>query len=110
MLKAQGATNVLVWASLSAGGKPASDDLVWFAKPKDLPLGDPGLSADVAGGGADFTVTLKAVRPALYAWLDVPGREARFSDNFIHVAPGAPATITVRLDRPISRGDFTRAL
>mgnify|MGYP000848183639 CR=1 FL=1 len=109
-LKAQGPTNLLVWVSLSVGGTQASDDLVWFAKPKDLPLADPGLAAEVAGGGGDYTVTLTAAKPALYTWLDVPGREARFSDNFIHIAPGAPVAITVRLDRPMPRDEFARAL
>ena len=40
-------------------------------------------------------VTLKAQKPTLFVWLDLPGIDARFSDNFFHMIPGKAVTLHV---------------
>jgi hypothetical protein len=109
-LQKQSAANLLVWLSFDGGGKLASDNLIMLAKPKELKLLDPGLTSAVSGSGADFTVTVRAQHPALWAWLDVPGMDARFSDNFVHIAPDAPVEFKVKLAREMSKQDLANVL
>lgn len=114
-LKKYGAPNLLLWLELGAGGAIISSNLVTFARPKHLELPEPEIGfslrplteREAAGFQATrlapgqpsdrrgFAVTLKAKKPALWAWLEIRGRDARYSDNFIHLAPGRPATIAV---------------
>ena len=84
--------------------------MVLLARPKQLPLQDPQLSFTASGSGTNYTVTVRAGKPALWVWLDIPGVEARFSDNFIHIAPGASAKFNVQLTKPMSKSDFLKTL
>jgi beta-mannosidase len=110
LVQQHGASNVLVWASLDVAGERVSENLIALAKPKELPLVNPELKTEVNGDGTDWTVTIKAAHPALWTWADVSGADARYSDNFIPIAPGAPARITVHLAQPMAKADFTAAL
>jgi beta-mannosidase len=91
-----GARNLLLWLELRVKGKPVSDNLVTFSRPKHLELQDPGIRMAVrSAGGRAFTVTLRARRPALWVWLDLRGTDAAYSDRFFHLRPGRPVTIEV---------------
>jgi len=92
------------------GGKLTTDNVVLLARPKELQLLDPQLSFTVSGSGTNYTVTVRAGNPALWVWLDLPGVDARFSDNFIHIAPGAPAKFNVQLPKPMSKSGLLKAL
>ena len=94
-LAAVGKGRLLVWSTLTVDGKPASENLTLFVRPKDLALSDPSLKADVAADGDGFAVTLTAGRPALWAWVSLDGADATYSDNFVHVRPDRPVTIRV---------------
>jgi beta-mannosidase len=109
-LQHSGANNVLVWLNLDVGGRPVSDNLVTFVYPGKLDLVDPRLSADVSEHEGQFTVTLKAEHPALWAWLELEGLDARCSQNFVHVCGQRPAEITVRPATPLTKEAFQRAL
>jgi beta-mannosidase len=110
LVQQHGAANLLVWVALDIDGQPASDNLITFAKFKELNLVDPQVQADVAGDGQEFTVTLRARHPALWTWLDIAGADACYSDNFVHLAPDTPVRIVVRPTQPMSRAEFVRAL
>lgn len=109
-VKKYGANNVLVWLKLDVGGHTVSDNLVTLVYPKELNLADPRMSADVCEKQGQFVVTLKAAHPALWAWLELEGCDARFSQNFVHVTGDAPAAITVRPATPLSREAFLKKL
>lgn len=68
------------------------------------------LGTEVSGGGKNWTVTLHAKHPALWAWLEVTGAGARYSDNFIHLSGEKPARIVVNLDKEMSKEEFVRSL
>jgi beta-mannosidase len=106
-VQAHGPHDLILGIELVVDGKVASSNLVTFARPKHLELQDPGFSVDVseAGDGA-FQVTVCVQRPALWAWLELPERVARYSDNFVHVFPGKPVTITVRPADEMSLDEF----
>ena len=75
-----------------------------------MSLSDPEIKASVRKAPAGFAVTLRAKRPALWAWIELVGRDAVFSDNFIHLRPGRPARINVYTDRPLPVREVARRL
>ena len=110
-VEAAGATNALLWLELWSGGRMVSENLVSFARPKHLELQEPLLKARVrpVRGGA-YEVTLKARRPALWAWLELAATDARLSDNFFHVRPGRPVKVRVTPAAPLSLAELKRQL
>ncbi len=106
-----GRNNVLAWLKLDIAGQTVSENLVTLAYPRELNLADPVLTAEIAEQGqGEFAVTLHAAHPALWAWLELDGVDARFSDNFVHVNPDKPAIITVRPAVPMTKAAVQRAL
>jgi beta-mannosidase len=110
-IRTHGTNNFLVWLKLDVAGQTVSENLVTLAYPRELNLLDPALSATISGEGPqEFTVTLHAAHPALWTWLELDGADARFSDNFVHVSPARPMTITARTAAPMTREAVERAL
>ena len=111
-LEAHGPRDLMIWLDLRVGGKVVSTNWATFARPKHLELADPRITVDVGEAGADggYPVTLSAERPALWAWLELVDGEARFADNFLHLAPGHPAEVTVYPQEPTSAEALRRAL
>jgi beta-mannosidase len=107
--------DALVWLKVSVDGQTVSDNLVTFVYPKALPLVEPKLTAEIirleAGSkSGKFVVELKSEHPALWAWLDLDGIDARYSQNFVHVTKDSPAQVEVRPATPMSLGDFQNSL
>jgi beta-mannosidase len=120
-VESAGLAGVMLWLELRTGGRTASTNLVTLARPKHMDLVEPGIRATVrqikpakSPEGTGFRVTLKARRPALWAWLElepsdpsvgsgldreprrtVEGADARYSDNYFHLAPGVPVSVDV---------------
>jgi beta-mannosidase len=110
-IEKQGASNLLVWLKLEVGGETVSENLVTLAYPRALELADPRLTANVAEGrDGEYAVTLRAERPALWAWLELEGSDAKFSDNFVHIPKAGTATIRVRPAGQMSREEVRKAL
>ncbi|MGO9108119.1 MAG: beta-mannosidase [Thermoguttaceae bacterium] len=111
VVEKQGEKNILVWLKLDVAGETVSENLVTLAYPRELKLLDPALSADITEKGQGlFTVVLHAEHPALWTWLELDGVDARFSDNFVHVGPAGPVTITVQPAMPMTKDALQRAL
>ena len=105
-----GANGFLTWLKLEVAGKVVSENLVLLALPKELKLPDPKLATSVKESGSEFLVKIESERPALWAWLELKSADAKFSDNFVHVMPGAPRTILVQPSQRLHKGDFADAL
>lgn len=105
-----GAGGVLLWLDLHVHGKRISDNLIFFALPKDIKLADPKLATDVDKSSDGFVVTVKSEAPALWTWLELENADANYSDNFFHCQPGAPRKIIVKPWSDLSQDDFTRQL
>jgi len=102
-LRRSGPRDLLLWLALEEGGRIASTNLVTFARPKHLPLEQPALRAGVSDmGNGTLRVTLTAEKPALWAWISLGNAEARYSDNFVHIAPGRPVQIMVTPFAPLT--------
>lgn len=109
-LGGRGPRELLFWLELERGGEVVSDNLVLFARPKHLELGDPGIETDVAVDGDGFLVELSAAAPALWAWIELDGADARASDNFVSLCPGRPVKIRVEPAERVSPKAFRRQL
>ncbi|MFC1452997.1 glycoside hydrolase family 2 protein [Verrucomicrobiota bacterium] len=106
-----GAEDLLVWLDLESAGRAISSDLVMLVRPKRLALQPPALSASVRkGAGGCFNVTVRARQAAFWVWLELPGNEAVFSDNFFHVLPDTPVKVEAETSGAISADQFRRNL
>ena len=112
LLRARGPRDVMVWLDLRIDGKVVSSNWASYARPKHLELLDPAITVRMDGVAPDggHRVTLEAARPALWAWLELAGCEARYSDNFVHLAPGHPAEIVVYPEQSFSPAALRDAL
>jgi hypothetical protein len=94
--KAAGLPSLLLWMTVTPEGKPAETNIAYFVFPGQLTLPTPSIQPKVTGAGKQFNVTLESAQPALWTWLNLPkDPDARYSDNFVHLEPGTPITITV---------------
>lgn len=110
-VSAAGADRVLLWAEATAPGVEKAVAAMAFVRPKELDLADPELSVAVDHAGDGFDITLKASRPALWAWLTLGGDpDARFSDNFIPIDPAAPARIHLTPSKPTDAAAIRKSL
>lgn len=109
-LDTRAARDLLLWLKLDIDGRTVSENLATLVYPRELELLDPQLKADVTERGDDYRVQLTAAHPALYTWLSFDGFDARCSDNFVHIRPGAPVEITVHPAVPTTREAFVKAM
>ncbi len=111
VLAKHGPRDIIVWVDLWMGGVRRSSNLALFARPKHLELANPkiGLTVKDLKDGS-FVVTLAAHTPALWAWLELDGADARFSDNFLHLLPGRPESVIVTPARPMPLARLKKAL
>ena len=108
--KSVGADSLLIWLKLVSKGKVISENLVSFARPKDLKLLEPGLKTQIALVKDGFRVSLTAERPALYTWLSMDEADASYSDNFVHLDGQNAVEILVHPKQPMTREEFAKAL
>lgn len=102
-LTSLGPRELLLWLELAVGSQTVSTNLVTFARPKHMPLEQPHLRAQVEDlHDGSLRVTLSAEKPALWVWIELLYAEARYSDAFVHVAPGKLVEILVTPERPLS--------
>ena len=106
-----GADELMLFVELSVGQLVVSTNFASFAKPKRMALAEARIAADVKAVGPEaFLVTLRAERPALWTWLELTGIDARMSDNFVHLYPGAAEEIVVCPARKLTVEQFRRKL
>ncbi|MGI5870187.1 MAG: glycosyl hydrolase 2 galactose-binding domain-containing protein [Kiritimatiellia bacterium] len=116
LLDYYGHEDVVVWLSLMDGeGYVLSRAPVIFAPPKHLAMVDPHLAVDVADtldvdGEQAFKVTVSAASPAFWVWLDLPGEQAQFSDNFFCLEPDEPHDVYVSTVNRMTQFAFRRKL
>jgi beta-mannosidase len=96
--------DLIVWIEAYEGSELLAENFVTFARPKHLELShEPAVSSEVAeAADGSFTVTLRAEHVALWTWLELSDSDFRASDNFVHLRPGAPRTITITPSESLS--------
>lgn len=103
--------NLLIWSTLRVEGKIASEGCHLVSAPKDLHLPKPGLKHSVSRSGEDtFRVVVETRKPALWVWVHLKDIDARYSDNFVHLAPWRKLDIEVRPAKRISLSECEQRL
>ena len=104
--------NCIVWLEVYDRRRLVGENMVIFARPKHLELSaQPKISASVAAGkGNRFMVTLSSKASALWTWIELSSTDFRADDNFVHLRPGAPRTLTVTPAKPLTLKQFKSQL
>jgi beta-mannosidase len=90
------------------GDKPISRAVVYFAAAKAMPLPDPGVVSEIAGGAGDYTLTLKANRLARSVWIGFGDTDVEVADNAFDLLPGE--TVTLKLKSAADLATLKKAL
>ena len=93
-LQSVGSNHAMLWLNLFIDGQSVATQMVLFEKPKAIDFLNPELKTAVQPAGDGFDVSVWAVHPAMYAWLDL-GTDAKYSDNFVDLPAGQRMTIHV---------------
>jgi beta-mannosidase len=109
-VKKYGVRNLMVWLEAAVKGRTVSTNFVTFARPKHLELCPPDIKAEVSQIKGKPTVTLTTKAPALWTWLELDGTDVRFSDNYFHLRPGKPVSITISTDVSLSAAKIKKQL
>ena len=78
-------------------GEVLSDEIYYFAHPKDQQLSKEGLSYQVKEKNGKCEVTLKAKKLTRDIFIEIPEQGARFSDNFFDLLPGQQKKVVIDL-------------
>lgn len=105
-ITSHGANNLLIWVEVLSQDRVLAQNTLFFGGPLGMKLPKPQLETEISGDRKVYQVRIATDVAALWVWLDLERHDASYSDNFIHLRPNHPKTITVSLDRPISQQDF----
>jgi beta-mannosidase len=109
-IKKCGIRDLIIWLDVTAKVKSISTNLVTFARPKHLELCPPEITVKYTQANGNTAVTLTAKAPALLTWLELAGTDARFSDNYFHLRPGNPVSITIETEKPLTLAGIKKNL
>ncbi|MEO0596898.1 MAG: glycoside hydrolase family 2 protein [Chloroflexota bacterium] len=86
--------DLLLWLQCKRDATVLSDAVLMLVDTVELALPEPTISVKAREQGGDtYEVQLSTDVVAMYVWLDAP--DARFSDNFFHMRPSVPYSVTV---------------
>ena len=103
---------LVVWLGIVADdGYVLSSNCAIFAPPREMQIVDPGIQAEIRPWDDHcYAVTLTAERPAFWSWIEMRGCNAKYDDNFVHLAPHQPFRIRVTPMRSMRIDEFREAL
>jgi beta-mannosidase len=89
--------NLIFWAWVEdAEGVEESRNMGLFTRPKHLELQTPNITATVSEAGeGSFNIALTSDKPAPWTRLELADMDGKFSDNFLHLDPALPTTVTL---------------
>jgi beta-mannosidase len=96
VLKGFDARRTFVAAELAVNGKPVSQNLWFFAEPKDLSLPPAEVTSDLAKAGSAYRLRLSSKVLARDVFVSAGNLEATYSDNFLDLLPGQAVEIEVK--------------
>jgi hypothetical protein len=105
---------MMIFVELYDGKEMISSNFSSFERPKYMELEKGALTYEIVENSSEsingWDVIITAEKPALWCWLEVTGKKAVYSDNFICLRAGQIYTITVKTDKKISETAFKKAL
>jgi beta-mannosidase len=86
--------DVFLTATLVIGTKELDQEFVYFAKPKDLKLPEPGIKTRISDKGDHFVIEITTQKLCKNLMLISDNTDVQFSDNFFDMQPGETRTVT----------------
>jgi beta-mannosidase len=85
---------VVLTATLMVGSNEIDQEFIYFAKPKDLKLPDPGIKTRISQKGDQFVIEVTSQKLCKNLMLISDNTDVLFSDNFFDMQPGEIRLIT----------------
>lgn len=104
------ARDLLIWYNLKTESGLTCQDFASLVKPKHLALEKPNYTWRVVEKRTCFEIDVEVDKPALWAWLEMPDRECRWSDNFVCMQPGRTYPFTTEKQADLTREQLERGL
>jgi beta-mannosidase len=99
-----------LWLELMQDGVTVSKNMLTLAPPKHLNLVDPELQTVVTESDNGFTVEVSSNAVAMWAWLELDGVDATYSDNFVCIRPEHGMTVLVQTEESLTLEEFNSRL
>lgn len=102
MLKGEDSTRVILYTKLLKDNKVVSDNVFYFAAPRQMPLPDATVQVLAEEKNGVKTLRLKSSQLARNVYLLLNGdNESHFSDNYFDLLPGQETAVTVQTALPL---------
>jgi beta-mannosidase len=75
-----------------------AEDLLYFAKPRDLALPRPEISVEIGAWDGGYRVVLESDVLAKNVYLSLEGGDGHFSDNYFDLLPGRVKIVDLQID------------
>jgi beta-mannosidase len=101
---------VVLYCELNVGGQTVSTNSYFFRPFKELNMSAPQITTDVTNTRDGYVVRLTADKYARAVYLDAPGVEGAFVDNYFDLPPGKTAQIVFKPSRATTLADLRAKL
>jgi beta-mannosidase len=107
-----GPHSLMVHLDFLEEGQSISENTLFFGRPKHLELQTPQIQVSVReAGDHQFQVQLESELPALWVWLEIEDRSARFSKNFFHLMPEKSVTdVIITTEETLATSELQKRL
>ena len=92
--------------TLSSGGEPVAENLMYFTEPKNMQLPDVEIQYDLTTAEGGYLISLKADKLAKGLFINCPDPDAFFSDNYFDLLPGQSKVVHIKTDKVITAEDI----
>jgi beta-mannosidase len=110
LLTGKDAKSAFVFAELSVGGKPVSQNEHFFQPFKNLLLPRPQISAKAVPAPGGFGITLSSDKLARAVYLSAPNAAGVFVNNYFDLIPGRKVEVEFRARGSVNLADFQKRL
>lgn len=95
MLDGSDSSEVVLNMQIVSNGKFITENLFYFAMPKDLKLSSPTFKHEFVEKDGKWFLEIETNQMARYVYLNVPGQNEFFTDNYFDLMPNQKRTIEV---------------
>lgn len=96
----------LIKAELIIEGKPVSEKLFYFVKPKYQKLPHTQIETDIKKMGEEWIISLTSDKLARNVWLNFDGLYEEYSDNYFDLLPGETKQILVKSEKDLFKDNL----
>ncbi|MDM8520672.1 glycoside hydrolase family 2 protein [Anaerolineales bacterium HSG6] len=106
-----GVRNLMLWLTLTVADEVVSTNLVTLSRPKHLELAAPTINTNLTKiDSRQYQLTLTSDKPAMWVWAMLDNHDAKLSDNFLHLYPNHPVSLTITIEQPTTLAEVEQNL